>query len=377
LLSDKEIRHLLLLHRLAGEHPRSVWKLLKWFGSAERALQGADAACLEELGVPGRIASRVSGWRSADYRRAVERDLRWLEAPSHHLVYPDLPDFPARLKEIHDPPPLLFADGDVQLLASLQIAMVGSRKMSATGRKVAMMLAGDLSRCGLTITSGLAIGVDAASHEGALAADGPTIAVLGSGCDVIYPPRHRRLADRVRTRGLIVSEFPLGTEARPHHFPQRNRVVTGMSLGTLVVEAALKSGSLISARLAMEQGREVFAVPGSVLNPSSRGCHKLIREGAKLTETAHDVVEELAGIVEPVALTRIPMVQLSPAQHGLLSLLGSEPVSVDFLTESSGLGVAEVLSMLIELEIDGVVQMEPGGYTLTAAWAGYGSSADA
>lgn len=377
MLSEKEIRHLLLLHRLAGEHPLSVWKLLKWFGTGELALKGADAARLEELGVPGRIASRVSDWRRSDYQHAVERDLRWLEAPSHHLVYPDLPDYPARLKEIHDPPPLLFADGDVKLLASLQIAMVGSRKMSATGRKVAMMLAGDLTRCGLTITSGLALGVDAASHEGALAADGRTIAVLGSGCDVIYPPRHRRLADRVRTRGLILSEFPLGTEARPHHFPQRNRVVTGMSLGTVVVEAALKSGSLISARLAMEQGREVFAVPGSVLNLSSRGCHKLIREGAKLTESVHDVVEELAGIVAPAAFTRTPMVQLSPAQHGLLSLVGSEPVSVDFLTESSGLSVAEVLSMLIELEIDGVVQMEPGGYTLTPAWAAYGSSADA
>ncbi|HKI73523.1 MAG TPA: DNA-processing protein DprA [Pseudomonadales bacterium] len=363
---EQNIHEWLVLHRLLGGNPGRLIKLHEYFGSPGAALREATPPMLAELGIDEPDA--FSGEAIYAAQRAAERDARWLAGSDRCLLRVVDADYPQRLKEIHDPPPLLFCHGNVSLLVGIQIAMVGSRRMTATGRQIAKLLSGELVAAGITVTSGLARGVDAAAHQGALDAEGNTIAVLGSGCDVIYPPRNASLARRILAQdGLIVSEFPLGTGARNFHFPQRNRIVTGMSVGTVVVEAALKSGSLISARLAMEQGREVFAVPGSILNPLSAGCHKLIRDGAKLTERLEDILEELEGMVLPASR------QTPPEPDGALARvferLAAEPISVDELVELSGMPVDEILAALIELEIDGLAVTQGGGYALSARGA--------
>lgn len=369
MLPEAEIRDWLVLHRQTGGNPAWLARLMAYFGSPGCALREATPPILAELGITGTLAATI-GRLGVTAQRELAADLGWLSQAGHQLVVTGTAQYPERLLEIPDPPPVLFCDGPVALLASLQVAMVGSRKMSSTGRKIAGMLASDLCRAGVTVTSGLAQGIDAACHQGALAVGGNTIAVLGSGCDVIYPSINKRLARAIRDAGgLIVSEFPLRVRARDYHFPQRNRIVTGLSLGTVVVEAALKSGSLISARLAMEQGREVFAVPGSVLNPLSAGCHKLIRDGAKLTERVEDIIEELVGIVTPEgSSSSVPLVR-DKAQQRLLSCMSADPVSVDMLALASGIPAAEVLGMLVELEIDGLVEAGAGGYLLAPRYA--------
>lgn len=359
---------ILLHHRLRGD-ARYLLRLVQYFGSATRLLADSDVESLAALGIPEGIARAIHAPVTRAEQRAQDAAMRWVAAGQQHILVFGEPGYPARLAEIHDPPLLLFAAGEVGLLDTHQVAIVGSRKLTMTGRKVARMLAGDLCRAGVTITSGMALGIDAAAHQGALDANGKTIAVLGSGCDLLYPASNKRLGERIRDGGgLLVSEFPLGCGARAHHFPQRNRIVTGLCLGTVVVEAALRSGSLVSARLAMEQGREVFAVPGSVLNPMSRGCHKLLREGAKLTESAEDILEELEAIVGP-RQGIAPSIELTPGQAQLLALMGGDAVSVDSLVEGTGMAVAEVLATLLALEIDGLVQAEAGGYALSAQGA--------
>lgn len=366
---DDELFHLLMLHRQTGGRPDCLAKLLTRFGSAAAVLREGTPDLLTLLGLSDAVIAGICGSGSEASRRQADADMRWLAQEARSLVIKGSTDYPARLDEIHDAPLLLFCHGDIALLSSLQVAMVGSRKMSATGRKIANMLAADLCRAGVTVTSGLARGIDAASHRGALSVDGNTIAVLGTGCDLVYPSMNARLADEiVEHGGLLVSEFPLGVGARDYHFPQRNRIVTGMSVGTVVVEAALKSGSLISARLAMEQGREVFAVPGSVLNPLSAGCHRLIRDGAKLTANVDDVIEELVGIVSPPRSEVAPTTRRDERQRKLIDVMNAEPLSVDELTGGSGLPAAEILALLIELEIDGVVTAGPGGYCLSPRW---------
>lgn len=366
--TQSSTRDLVALHRLACGSTTLLAALLERFGSATEVLALAPDVLAEcQLADLTEILS-VASVREA--RSAARADLDWLAGTGRHLVTMGDANYPQRLAEIHDPPALLFCEGNVELLGSLQVAIVGSRRMTATGRQVARMLASELARGGITVTSGLARGVDAAAHEGALEATGATIAVLGSGCDVIYPPRNASLARRLlQDGGLIISEFPLGTGARDYHFPRRNRIVTGLSIGTVVVEAALKSGSLISARLAMEQGREVFAVPGSILNPLSAGCHQLIRDGARLTESVQDIVEELAGIVDPAFFTSAHGAVPEGPPGELLRLMEGEPVGVDYLAEQSGLAVHEVLALLIELEVDGFVVNQAGGYALTATCA--------
>lgn len=363
---EHEIRDLLILHRRAAGHPAVIAKLLAYFGSAAAALRQANPGLLARLGLADVTITALCDRTDDTSQLDADADLQWLAEPSHHLVLRGSPDYPPCLEEIHDAPPLIFCHGNPALLASVQVAMVGSRKMSATGRKVAGLLAADLCRAGVTVTSGLARGIDAAAHRGALSVGGNTIAVLGSGCDVVYPAMNKRLAaDMLDHGGLLVSEFPLRTGARNFHFPQRNRIVTGLSLGTVVVEAALRSGSLISARLAMEQGREVFAVPGSVLNPLSAGCHRLIRDGAKLTANVDDIVEELVGIAAPPPGDADPFAGCNEGQRQLLVAMGSEPMNVDALSQISGMPASELLSLLIGLEIDGFVSALPGGYCLS------------
>ena len=252
---------------------------------------GASAAALIARPPAGVDEPLRSYLRDPDWAGA-EADMRWLEGPRNALLTIADPAYPARLRELPNPPSALFLHGDPELLALPQLAVVGSRSPSTGGRRTAQAFAADLAAAGLAIGSGLASGIDAAAHEGALSVDGLTLAVTGTGLDRVYPARHRELAHRVAMNGLLVSEFPTGTPPLPANFPRRNRILAGLALGTLVVEAATQSGSLITARLAAENGREVFAIPGSIHNPLSRGCHQLIRQGAKLVETAEHKLED-------------------------------------------------------------------------------------
>lgn len=274
------------------------------------------------------------------------------------------------LRQIADPPIALFLRGDVALLTSPQLAIVGSRNPSGEGRRNAEEFAAYLARCGLTITSGMALGIDSASHRGALKAGGKTLAVWGTGLDKVYPPAHRELAEQIAAQGLIVSEYAPGTPPLPHNFPRRNRLISGLCVGTLVVEANQSSGSLITARLASEQGREVFAIPGSIHNPLARGCHRLIREGAKLVESAGDILEELAPLLklEAAVAESAPTETLAataaedPEYRLLLNSLDYAPTSVDALVERTGLTPDVVSSMLLMLELQGQVEAAPGGH---------------
>ncbi|WP_430009111.1 DNA-processing protein DprA [Methylophaga lonarensis] len=300
---------------------------------------------------------------------SVEKDMDWLESDSQrHLITLNDPRYPSLLREISDPPPLIFAHGDISLLSKWQLAVVGSRNPSTSGRDLAYDFARYLSQGELVITSGLATGIDAAAHKGALAGGGKTIAVVGTGLDRVYPASHRQLAHDIADNGLIVSEFPLGTSPRPENFPRRNRIISGLALGTLVVEAALKSGSLITARMALEQGREVFAIPGSIHNPLARGCHQLIREGAKLVETANDIIEELGALAAvSISSEAAPVINDDDNNsedadyQALFAHLGYDPIHVDTLIARSGLTADVVSSMLLLLELNGQVASMPGG----------------
>lgn len=326
----------------------------------------------------------------------LERDLEWLSQDGHHLIPFDDERYPALLSQIPVAPAALFAAGNIDALWQPQLAIVGSRNPTAGGIANARDFAGTIARQGFTITSGLAAGIDAAAHQAALDAGAQTVAVLGSGVDTIYPARNRSLAAQVRNNGVLVSEFPPGTEARKEHFPSRNRIISGLSLGVLVVEAALNSGSLITARLAAEQGREVFALPGSIHNPLSKGCHRLIREGARLVETDGEILQELAPLAGRLAAlleqevavpgaagdlhaaparteSRLkspaklvnpaaePNLEDDPEYARLWSCLGYDPVPVDTLISRSGLTAKAVSAMLLMLELRGRVESHPGG----------------
>jgi DNA processing protein len=306
--------------------------------------------------------------------RLVEGALDWLAAGSGHrlLTWSDR-DYPYLLREIPDPPLLLFVAGRAEAVGGLQLAVVGSRNPTPTGRENARDFARHLAGCGLTITSGLARGVDGAAHRGALEAGGDTVAVCGSGLDRTYPPAHADLAAEIMDRGALVSEFFPGTPPRRENFPRRNRLISGLSLGVLVVEAGLRSGSLITARMAGEQGREVFAIPGSIHNPLARGCHQLLRQGARLVESGADVLSELgalaaAGLAAPGPAgtapeppPAAPAEEPDPAYQALLEACGYEPVTAEILVQRTGLTAAEVSSMLLILELQGRLESGPGG----------------
>lgn len=362
-----ELAYWLALIRAPGVGPRVLRRVLESGASPRAVFELARRSRPGRLGLDGRTWEYL---RHPDWD-AVERDLAWLARSGCSALTWHQPDYPALLRQISDPPPLLFVQGDSALLSRGQLAIVGSRNPSAHGRELAWELARSLAAAGLVITSGLAAGVDAAGHRGALAADGLTVAVLGTGPDRIYPSAHRDLAGEIARCGALISEFPPGTAPRPHHFPRRNRLISGLSLGTLVVEAAARSGSLITARFAVEQGREVFAVPGSIHNPLARGCHALIREGAKLVETVNDIVEELGALAGALAAPVAPAAgrgasgaaggPWSAQQARLMGLLGFDPTPMDVLIERSGLTAEEVSSMLLVLELQGYVVATPGG----------------
>ena len=297
---------------------------------------------------------------------AIDADLAWLAASGVRIVLADDPEYPPLLRQVAGAPAALYVQGSVAALSSAQLAIVGSRSPTPAGRATAREFASWFAREGLTVTSGLAVGIDAASHEGALAGGGETIAVYATGLDRVYPAEHAALAQRIRARGALVSEFPPRTSPLRGHFPRRNRLIAGLSLGTLVVEAARHSGSLITARLAVEAGREVFAIPGSIHSPLSRGCHQLIKSGAKLVEEAADVLSELNFSVRKEAVTP-PQPEppkgreLDKEYEMLLDALGFEPATIDVLVARTHLPGESVASMLLILELEGRVAALPGG----------------
>jgi DNA processing protein len=334
-------------------------RLLAAFGSAPAAVD-ASPASLRALLEPSRVEALRAG--PEGFATMLDATSRWLDAGGgRSVVTLGDPAYPALLLQTADPPLLLFVQGRVELLARDAIAVVGSRSPSAQGRDNARAFAAHLSRAGWTVVSGLALGIDGAAHEGGLDGVGSTIAVLGTGIDRVYPPRHRALAHRIASEGLLASEYPLGAPPLQGHFPQRNRLIAGLARGTLVVEAALQSGSLITARLAAEAGREVFAIPGSIHAPQSRGCHALIKQGAKLVETAADVLSEL----RPERADANAHLRFEPMEatsgDPVLDALGHDPATLDAIGARTGWPAADLAARLLELEIEGRVERMPGG----------------
>ena len=337
--------------------------MLKQFGLPQAILQRKRS----EL-APFASGETLAALDSSAVREAVERSLEWARAPGRAIVTLADEAYPRTLLEIADPPALLYAVGRTELASHPSLAVVGSRNASVQGERNAETFSRALSDAGLTIVSGLALGIDAAAHRGGLAGSASTIAILGTGIDVAYPQRNAALAAEIAAAGLLLSEFPPGTPPAAHNFPRRNRLISGLAQGCLVVEAALASGSLITARAAADQGREVFAIPGSIHSPLSKGCHALIKSGAKLVESAEDVLAELSGFrpsgsASTVARPREAATGELPSAGapGLLQYMGHDPVDVDCLCSRAGLSAEQVSSQLLRLELDGRVASLPGG----------------
>jgi len=359
----------LALYRTPGAGSRRLQALLARFGSADAILAAGEQ--LRTCDLPGEAVDYL---QAPDWK-AVEGDLAWLKGSDNHLLTCHDPRYPRLLAETADPPVLLFVHGDPDYLQQPQLAIVGSRNPSHAGVAQAEDFARFLGNYGLTITSGLASGIDAAAHRGALTTQAGTIAVTGTGLDRVYPACHRELAHQIATNGALVSEFPPGTPPRPDHFPRRNRIISGLGLGTLVVEAAVRSGSLITARTALEQGREVFAMPGSIHNPLAHGCHALIRQGAKLVESGEHILEELNTLISADSPAIPGSSDVDDQEHDafdkssklageyteFLDTMGYEPVGINELVQRSGLTPEQVSSMLLLLELEDRVHSGAGG----------------
>jgi DNA processing protein len=328
--------------------------LLSEFGSPE-SIYAAPRSELRRI-VSDSIAHKIS---EGPDTTATAPALAWLEKPGNHLVTLADAHYPRRLLEITDPPPFLYCKGRLELLNRPTVAVVGSRNATPQGEKTAEAFSQALSEHGYCVVSGMALGIDGAAHRGALLGNGSTIAAVGTGLDIVYPAKHRQLAHEIAEKGLIISEFPLGTPSIAQNFPRRNRLISGLSRGCLVVEANLQSGSLITARLAAEQGRDVFAIPGSIHSPVAKGCHQLIKQGAKLVDSIHDILEEL-GTAE-IAAQPAPAEAPAKANNPLLECMGYDPITLDTLIERSGLTADSLSSMLLVLELEGKVASLPGG----------------
>ena len=356
MIEQDELAAWVRLLETPGVGRESARKLLAAFGSPQAALSASVSA---RASVIGPVASKALSASSETLDALVVRTLGWVAEKSpeaRDVVTLGDPRYPAVLLESPDPPLLLYTQGRTELLAAPSLAVVGSRNPTPQGTQNARRFSQQLSDAGLTIVSGLAHGIDGAAHQGGLEGRSSTVAVVGTGLDRVYPRRHLELARRIAAEGLIASEYAPGTPPLPDHFPNRNRIIAGLSRGTLVVEAALQSGSLITARLALEAGREVFAIPGSIHSAQSRGCHALIRQGAKLVERAEDVLEELC---LPSGDTAVP----DPApikEDPILDALGFEPMTLDELVARTGRSAAELNARLLDLELDGRVTRLPG-----------------
>ena len=367
----------LLVLRLPDVGVAGYWQLLELVESPQQLLNQPVQSWRSLLNpaAADMLTRFISDPEGSDVGQKLATELAYIESqPGLHCLTWEDPLYPRLLREIPRPPPLLYVRGDPSCLSLPQLAIVGSRNPSGGGSENAERFAHYLAERGFAITSGLALGIDAAAHRGALRAGGKTIAVMGTGIDLIYPSRHRQLAQGiVDSGGALVSEFPLGTSSHASNFPQRNRIISGLSGGTLVVEAAVQSGSLITASYALQHDREVFAIPGSIHNPLARGCHQLIRQGATLVETAQDIVDQLAGLlsykrqevktaraVQPELFAEPAVVDVEPQlaedEQRLLQALGYDPLPVDLLAERTGLDVGSLSAQLIGLEIKGLIQ---------------------
>lgn len=355
--TSTDIAYWLAVTRIEGVGPIRLRRWLDYFGDIKTLFTTSR----EELQRAGLTALQISGLKNPNWHK-VEKDLAWCQKVNCHLLTCLDEHYPRLLKECVDAPFMLFVRGDVSLLAKTQLAIVGSRNPTASGCETAEQFAAYLAQANLVITSGLALGIDAASHRGALQVSGKTIAVLGTGLQHIYPASHNRLANQIIDQGALVSELPPDMPPKAKHFPMRNRIISGLSMGVLVIEAAMHSGSLITARFASEQGRNVFAIPGSIHNPLARGCHYLIQQGAKLIETAADILEELGALKAIVVQDDEKLADLDEKQRGLLSQIGYETTALDAIIVRCGLTPSEVSSMLLSLELAGYVTMVPGGY---------------
>jgi DNA processing protein len=341
---------LTLIPGIGGETQR---QLLKTCGDPETIFAASPALV---RGIGAGLAERL---RSHDCQAEIDAALAWAVQPGNRILTLADPEYPQALLTAADPPVLLYAKGRVELLNHPAIAIVGSRNATKQGEVNAAAFAQALAGAGLTIVSGLAAGIDAAAHRGALPESASTVAVIGTGIDRIYPAKNEVLAREIAERGCILSEFPVGTPPLAANFPRRNRLIAGLSRGCLVVEAAKQSGSLITARLAAEAGREVFAIPGSIHSPQSKGCHALIKQGAKLVESAQDILEELRWekVVNPAALPAVREAETDP----VLVALGGDPCDLDTLADRTGLAADALLARLLPLELDGRVAPLPGG----------------
>lgn len=367
------IKNLIALLQINGIGDALGQVLLEKYPNIENIFSESVSA-LKALRLSDEIIAAI---KNPDWQR-VDTALNWAEQKNHYILDIFSENYPPLLKEIARPPLLLFVAGNLELLRTPQLAIVGSRNPTKTGQNLALDFAKDLSDFGLTITSGLALGIDSFAHEGALKSSGKTIAVLGHSIDKIYPAQNINLAKNIiENGGAFISSFPFGTSPKAENFPQRNRIISGLSLGTLVVEATVKSGSLITARLAAEQNREVFAIPGSIHNPLARGCNFIIKQGAKLVETVSDIIEELAPLIKTLYYvsqkesekqnsksveTTYTDVSNNQEYKNLLDCVGFEPTPIDVLVERSKLKIAEVSSMLLILELEGYIESVPGGY---------------
>jgi len=367
-MTDNELTYLLALSHITNIGPVRVTALIEAFGNLENVFRSSVDNIVSQSGIPRKVASsivRFNDWQTVESNKDKARNA------GVAFVTPEDEQYPLLLKNIYDPPPLLFVKGCLSD-RDVPVAVVGSRSASTYGKFITERIARELSRLGVTVVSGMARGIDTAAHRGALSSNGKTIAVLGTGIDVVYPPENRPLHASIADNGAVVTEFPFGTPPLAPHFPLRNRIISGMSLGVVVVEAHERSGSLITARLAGEQGREVFAVPGMIDSPGSRGTHWLIKNGAKLVESVDDILEEIAPHIAAVSETlkdnrqsdscpeSIPA--LTDTENHILKELGASPVHIDNLIEKTGMEAHRVVSTLMTLEINGYIEQQPGKF---------------
>ena len=357
----------LMLQAIDGVGDRTLVKLVRAFGSADAALAATTDEFLH-AGCSPELAESIRRGPDTNIRQQIDRQVKIIERLKVQTLTLFNPSYPSRLRAISDPPPLLYMSGALSQQDDVAVAIVGGRRATASGKILTEEIAKDLSERGVTIVSGLARGIDAAAHRGAIAGKGRTIAVLGCGIDRTYPSEHHALRRSIESHGVIISELPVGAAPHSHHFPRRNRIISGLSLGVLVAEAATNSGSLITAKLALEQGREVFALPGPVKEDACRGSNRLIKEGAKLIEGAHDILEEILPQIDgrQRAMMRLGVTPLEappPLKRDDLAVydaLSYEAQSVDALIERTGLSAAHVSATLLSLELDGRVRQLPG-----------------
>jgi DNA processing protein len=368
MLNADHVQSWLLLRAIRGLGDATYFRLVQAFGSPDAILRASREELLTVGQIKSSLAQAICQGPDDEAKRAVDQELKSLEALRISVIALSDPEYPTRLKTIHDPPPVLYVSGALSPTDQHAIAIVGSRKATAAGRVFTEQLSRELASLGFTIVSGLARGVDAAAHRGALTVKGRTVAVLGCGLDRTYPPEHQALRKQVESSGAVIAELPLGSYPHGYHFPRRNRIISGMCLGVVVTEAALESGSLITARLAAEQGREVFAVPGFVKADTSRGPNALIKQGAKLVEGIEDILPELFPQLESGFLTHLTSCMTPPAarpepderEHRVYRCLTWEGIHIDDLIEQSGLPAAEVSGLLLGLELKGLLRQLPG-----------------